>query len=631
MIKFACCIPGGSLMPEGIAAVPKSPAEEIVEKCRYLLNIGYDFTECAGGMLAGLDDDGVELLTCENNRNPLKIVSVNSLFPSSWRLSDPDSDKTEYINRAVRIFSIMNKLGVRYAVFGSGAARSIPVGVEREAGYAALVGFIRKIAAEAEKYGVTILIEPLRSSESNIFTTVKESGEFVRALGLGNVKLLFDSFHMAQEGSDVKCVRDYFDIVKHCHIAESPKRSIPGSSDSADLSYNKNFARELISGGYDGCVSVECGYSDFRKDAVSALAYLKEIFMQNTVLKYKAIRNLRGEPVYIKPESGEIGEDITSVRCGDRVFPASKYKDGVIAVISAEAGEELTLTVGYDEFTGCSAEVKDDRVEVKIGGKHFSDYVFSGYNKPFFGQIVDDDGVPFTRLDFETKEHPHQRSLFIAVGDVNGVDCWNEYNNYGLVKNKAIKNVVSASAYASFTAENCWTDLDGKPLITENTTYTVYNQQPDVRVLDIETVFCADYGEVKFGATKEAGPLGIRVRDELRADIGSGQLSNSWGGVGEGECWGRSAEWCDYCGEIDGVGTMGITVFDCCDNERHPTAWHIRAYGLFAANNLYFKGGYTIPAGESVTYKYRVIFRRREMTRCEISDRYVVYTLGRKI
>ena len=73
---------------------------------------------------------------------------------------------------------------------------------------------------------------------------------------------------------------------------------------------------------------------------------------------------------------------------------------------------------------------------------------------------------------------------------------------------------------------------------------------------------------------------------------------------------------------------MGITVFDNSKNERHPTAWHVRAYGLFAANNLFFKGGFTIQAGQSITYRYRVIFRRRSMTNEEISDRYVIYTLA---
>ena len=243
-------------------------------------------------------------------------------------------------------------------------------------------------------------------------------------------------------------------------------------------------------------------------------------------------------------------------------------------------------------------------------------------------QVKDDKGNAFTRLDLTVKEHPHQRSVFIAVGDVNGVDCWNEYGNFGYVRNEKVDDVVSKSAYASFRVRNRWTDGEGKPLITETSRYTVYNQSEACRALDIEVTFTADYGEVRFGPTKEAGPLGIRVCDALREDIGCGRMTNSWGAVGEGECWSRPAEWCDYYGAPEGVGPMGITVFDWQKNERFPTAWHIRSYGLFAANNLYFKGGFTIPAGESVNYRFRILFRRREMTKDELSDRFVLYTLG---
>ena len=62
MIKLSCCIPGGSLMPEGIGGVPESPARQIVSNCRYLLDLGYDCTECAGGMLADLTPEEVSYL-----------------------------------------------------------------------------------------------------------------------------------------------------------------------------------------------------------------------------------------------------------------------------------------------------------------------------------------------------------------------------------------------------------------------------------------------------------------------------------------------------------------------------------------------------------------------------------------
>ena len=303
-----------------------------------------------------------------------------------------------------------------------------------------------------------------------------------------------------------------------------------------------------------------------------------------------------------------------------------------MVILTAEAGETLHLTFGTEPVPDAPSVTllpDEKKAQVRIGSAIFSEYVFDpAIPKPFFGQVKDDAGHPFTRLDLTVKEHPHQRSVFIAVGDVNGVDCWNETPNHGFVRNECVTNAESASACAAFTAHNLWTDHGGKPLMREVTRYTVYNQSEGCRALDLAVTFKADFGDVVFGPTKEAGPLGIRVRDELRADIGSGTLSNSWGGVGEGECWSRSAEWCDYCGEVPEAGFMGITVFDNEKNERFPTAWHIRAYGLFAANNLYFKGGLTIPAGESLTYRFRILFRRRPMNRDELSDRFVLYTVA---
>ena len=55
-----------------------------------------------------------------------------------------------------------------------------------------------------------------------------------------------------------------------------------------------------------------------------------------------------------------------------------------------------------------------------------------------------------------------------------------------------------------------------------------------------------------------------------------------------------------------------------CDhpkNQSYPTYWHARGYGLFAANPLgvkdFTKGekelNFAIPAGKSITFRYRVI------------------------
>ncbi len=347
----------------------------------------------------------------------------------------------------------------------------------------------------------------------------------------------------------------------------------------------------------------------------------------STAILYTAPYTLREEPVKIPIDPAGLPADLTALCCGERVFPATCVADGVLAILSASAGETLALIPSAVPVVGCTATPTEQGMLLSVDGHRMADYICTpDFPKPHLGPITDNAGNPFTRCERMHPEHPHQRSLIIAIGDVNGVDCWNEQpHTCGYVRHEAMEQIVSSAAYASFTAVNRWTDHDGAPLLRERTTFTVYNQSEICRTLDVSITFTADCGDVVFGATKEAGPLGIRLRDELRADMGSGELRNALGSAGEEACWGKEAAFCDYAGDVSDVGPMGVTILDSPANERYPTAWHIRAYGLFAANNLYFKGGYTLPNGESITYRYRILFRRASMSLEELEERCALY------
>ena len=278
MVKLGCCIPGGSFMPEGVAEIPQSPAQSLIAKCRYVLDTGFDYTEVGGGMLVGLGDAEWETVLRENENDPLGLYAANSLFPKELRMGDPAADRdaqTAYIRKLVDRFV---PLGIRYAVFGSGVARSIPDGVSRADGIAALRRFMTDFADYAYPRGVTLVIEPLRKKETNVFVTVPESAAEVRALANPGIQLLCDAFHMAEEGTPVGAVRDAAPLIRHCHIAEAPDRTCPGKFTTGDPQYNRDFAKTLNEIGYTGGVSAECSFDDFQKDVPAILAYLREIF-----------------------------------------------------------------------------------------------------------------------------------------------------------------------------------------------------------------------------------------------------------------------------------------------------------------------------------------------------------------
>ena len=132
MIKLGCCVPGGSFMPEGVAEVPKSAAEQLAAKCRYILDCGFDFTECGGLMLATLSDEELDWLEAENNKKSLGLRAVNSIFSPQYKLAFPGESRDAIAAYVKRLIDVLARFGIRYAVFGSGAARSVPEDMDRE-------------------------------------------------------------------------------------------------------------------------------------------------------------------------------------------------------------------------------------------------------------------------------------------------------------------------------------------------------------------------------------------------------------------------------------------------------------------------------------------------------------------
>lgn len=106
---------------------------------------------------------------------------------------------------------------------------------------------------------------------------------------------------------------------------------------------------------------------------------------------------------------------------------------------------------------------------------------------------------------------------------------------------------------------------------------------------------------------------------------GEGHIVNSEG-LRDGETWGKRAKWCDHSVPVDGK-ILGIAFFDHPKNPNYPTWWMVRDYGLFAANpfgqqayeNTPAKGEVKIPAGESLTLRYRFYIHDGDEKQAEVA------------
>jgi hypothetical protein len=305
-------------------------------------------------------------------------------------------------------------------------------------------------------------------------------------------------------------------------------------------------------------------------------------------------------------------------------------------VTCALAGQEPTAA-----GKGVQITQLPDRLRVELDGRLFTEYFFKDVPRPYFYPLIGPGEAPMTR-NFPMKsppdeehDHPHHRSLWFAHGDVNGHDFWAETKGFGKIVHDGFTELKSGKAAGVIKSRDHWELPDGTTVCTDERSLTLYSPGPaDERVFDFEITLNASNGEVKFGDTKE-GTMALRLAETMRlkGPVGHGHIVNSEG-VRDEATWGKRAAWCDYYGPVDGK-TIGVAMFDHPRNPRHPTWWHVRDYGLFAANpfgqhdfeKLKDKsaGTFTIPAGKSATFRYRFYLHAGDEREAKVAEKYQAY------
>lgn len=278
-------------------------------------------------------------------------------------------------------------------------------------------------------------------------------------------------------------------------------------------------------------------------------------------------------------------------------------------------------------------------LDVRINNELFTRYdTTTGPNKPYFYPLNGPDGkrisrgYPLESIPGETsKDHPHHRGLWFTHGEVNGEDFWSEEKRAAKTVPKGFTSVQRGAIYGFFEAKAEWIATNGKKVLDDTRQVTIYNTG-EGRLMDFDIALKAE-GPVVFGDTKE-GSLGIRLADSMRLAGGGGHIVNS-AGIKDGLTWGKRAEWVDYFGPVGGE-TVGIAILDHPDNLRHPTYWHVRDYGLFAANPFGVHdftndkqhphiGDHTLAADGTLRFRYRIYLHRGTTEEAHVADVWGAY------
>jgi hypothetical protein len=177
-----------------------------------------------------------------------------------------------------------------------------------------------------------------------------------------------------------------------------------------------------------------------------------------------------------------------------------------------------------------------------------------------------------------------------------------------------------------------WEGKDrGPALLTETRTIRFMTFPDGNRGVDL-TIALTPAGDqpVTLGDTKEAGLCSVRFNKDAAE---KGTITNAAGATGETDTWGKPSAWCDLSVTLDGK-PVGAAVLDHPGNPRHPSRWHVRQYGLLAANPFalhdYEKapagaGNLTIAPGTTTTFRYRVVFHTGDAKSARLAEKFKAF------
>jgi methane monooxygenase PmoA-like len=218
----------------------------------------------------------------------------------------------------------------------------------------------------------------------------------------------------------------------------------------------------------------------------------------------------------------------------------------------------------------------------------------------------------------EPTDHHHHTGMFFAFGEVNGKDYWTS------VPIDSKKVVAEAGpACVRIVAENAWGDD-----LVEFRDVRILNAGEDV-IVDWTVTLTAANGPVVFAKDlklAKEGAFGIRVAASLSSKTGDAPetISDAEGRKGEKDVRAGAAPWAHYSGDVDGK-RIGIAVMNHPSSFRYPGDWHVRAYGLFAANPWILKGESSLAKGESITLRWRVYVHDGPLAEGKVADVFEGY------
>jgi len=213
------------------------------EVCKILREHGYAGIEIAPFTLAG---DPLDVTPTERREyreimagEGIEFVGLHWILvsPMPIHVSTPDTGLREsswqYVRNLVDLCADLAGNGPDNGVmvFGSPKQRSSTGGLTAEEATRNFVAGLAGVAPHAAERGVTILMEALPRSQSDVVNTIAEAAAIVKEIGSPGLRTMFDCHNTEDETEPHdELIEKYYDLIRHVHVNEMDGRH-PGTGD----------------------------------------------------------------------------------------------------------------------------------------------------------------------------------------------------------------------------------------------------------------------------------------------------------------------------------------------------------------------------------------------------------------
>jgi len=271
-----------------------------------------------------------------------------------------------------------------------------------------------------------------------------------------------------------------------------------------------------------------------------------------------------------------------------------------------------------------TAEKVGSKINVTIGNKYFTSYIFSDDEKyPFFYPVngpVSGGSVTSMR----NGEYPHHSSLFFGCDLVNGGNYWQEGLERGRIISVNALILKQGGDSVVITDECIWSRPGAISPVKDTRLIIVTSPSATVSMIDIE-IKMEMLIDVTILKTNHS-LFSARMAADLSVKNG-GTMINSEGLKSEKDTFGKNSAWIDCYGKR-GDAVEGLAILQHPSNPWYPSPWFTRDYGFMSPTPMYWPENGTntvLKKGSVLTLRYRVLVHSGDHNQAKIAEAFERY------